>query len=263
MWRRSVGGTGRRGNMRPTRVTSRQLRVLACTFALGAGIQAQPAHARDVDAVASARAETRAARSTPVAISDEEAAALVARSRWEPRPGNREANQRRPSQRTLRRFRAWSELPRAYKRNVTGNYTGRTDEIIQWAAFKWGFSADVFRAVGVIESWWKMSAVGDDGRSFGIMQIKRGPHCCFPTTRRSTAFNLDYYGAWLRAVYDGRLGWLNHVERGERYRRGDLWGSVGVWYSGRWHHGSGEYVQRVKETIRQRFWRRAGFRRGG
>jgi hypothetical protein len=95
------------------------------------------------------------------------------------------------------------------------------------------------------------------------MQIKRGHHCCFPATKRSTAFNVDYYGAWLRAVYDGRRRWLNSVERGERYRRGDLWGSIGTWYSGRWRLGSAEYIQRVKETIRQRVWRRAGFRSGG
>ena len=196
-------------------------------------------------------------------MSDVAAARAVQRSRWEPRPQNREANQRRASKRTLRRFRRRSDLPRAYKRRVTGAYRGTTDEIIQWAAYKWGFSPDVFRAVAVVESWWKMSTVGDGGLSFGIMQIKRGHHCCYPATRRSTAFNLDYYGAWLRAVYDGRRRWLNHVERGQRYRRGDLWGSVGTWYSGRWHLGSGEYIGLVKDAIRQRVWRRAGFRRSG
>jgi hypothetical protein len=146
---------------------------------------------------------------------------------------------------------------------VTGDFTGTTDEILQWAARKWGFAPDVFRAVATIESWWRMTAVGDDGRSFGIMQVKRGPHCCFPATRRSTAFNVDYYGAWLRAVYDGRFRWLNTVQRGERYRRGDLWGSIGVWYSGRWRYGTGDYITRVKRIIRQQVWRRDGFRRDG
>jgi hypothetical protein len=155
-----------------------------------------------------------------------------------------------------------SRLPRAYKRRVTGNYTGTTDEVIQWAAYKWGFSPELLRAVAAIESRWKMGAVGDDGQSFGLMQLKRRHHCCFPTSRRSTAFNVDYYGAYLRSVYDGRQGWLNTVERGERYRRGDLWDSVGVWYTGRWHYGSGVYIRHVKETIRQRVWRRSSFRRG-
>jgi len=247
----------------PTRVSSRQLRALGCTFALAAAAAAAGvAAASGEDRAAVARADTRAARATPVAITDTAASELVAESSWEPRPGNREANRRTPSRRTLRRFRHWSELPRAYKRRVTGGYTGKTDEVIQWAARKWGFSPDVFRAVAVIESRWKMSAVGDGGRSFGIMQVKRGSHCCFPTTRRSTAFNLDYYGAWLRAAFDGRLRWLNTVPRGERYRPGDLWGSVGVWYSGRWRLGAGEYIGRVKNVIRQRVWRRSGFRRG-
>ena len=231
------------------------------TVAIATG--AQSGAASGPDRVATASAQTRAAGSTPVALTDESAASLVARSDWEPRPANREANNRRPSERTLRRFRRTSDLPSAYKRRVTGAYRGTTDELIQWAAHKWGFSPDVFRAVAVVESWWKMSTVGDGGQSFGLMQIKRGHHCCFPATKRSTAFNLDYYGAWLRAVYDGRRRWLNHVERGERYRRGDLWGSVGTWYSGRWHLGSDEYVRRVKETLEQRVWRRAGFRSGG
>ena len=216
----------------------------------------------DADAAAAARAETRAARSQPVAISDLAAAERVVHSGWEPRPQNSAENRRTPSERTLRRFRRASSLARAYKRRVTGGYRGTTDEIIQWAAYKWGFSPNLLRAVAAIESRWKMGAVGDDGRSFGIMQVKSGPHCCFPTTRRSTAFNLDYYGAYLRSLYDGRVRWLNTVERGERYRAGDLWGSVGVWYAGRWRYGSGDYIRTVKDTIRQRVWRRSGFRRG-
>jgi hypothetical protein len=96
------------------------------------------------------------------------------------------------------------------------------------------------------------------------MQIKRGDHCCLPATRTSTAFNVDYFGAWLRHVYDGRARWLNHQPRGRRYKRGDLWGSVGVWYSGHWHkHGSAEYVRRLQRMIRQRVWLQRGFRAGG
>jgi hypothetical protein len=235
--------------------------VVAATGAAGGA--AQRAEASGTDPAAVAKAYTRAARSKPVAIEDVNAASLVDRSRWEPRPQNREANRRLASKRALRHFRRWSKLPRAYRRRVTGGYRGTTDEIIQWAAHKWGFSPDVLRAVAAIESRWKMGAVGDGGQSFGIMQIKRGHHCCYPTTRRSTAFNVDYYGAWLRSVYDGHARWLNTVPRGRRYARGDLWGSVGVWYSGRWHYGSGEYIARVKDTIRQRVWRRSGFRRGG
>ena len=235
--------------MPPTRVSSRQIRTLLCAAVLAGAAAASAAPAANAkDAVAAAR-------------SDEAAAALVHRSSWEPRPENRDENHRRPSADTLRRFRHSSALPRAYKRRVSGDYTGTTDEIIQWAARKWGFAPDVLRAVAVVESWWRMSAIGDGGDSYGLMQVKRGPHCCFPATRRSTAFNVDYYGAWLRAAYDGRFRWLNNLTRGERYTRGDLWGSVGAWNSGRWRYRTGDYISRVKETIRQRKWRRAGFRR--
>ena len=83
--------------------------------------------------------------------------------------------------------------------------------------------------------------------------------------RGDAALNADYYGGILRSYYDGKQGWLNTVssENGKRYRRGDLWGSVGAWNSGRWRYRTGDYISRVKETIRQRKWRRAGFRRSG
>ena len=253
------------------RVPSRQLRALGCTailagtvvagFSAGGPAAAQKATASD--RASAARAATRPARTRPVALRDVTAARLVHNSRWEPRPRNRRANHRRASKKTIRQFRRYSRLPRRYKRRVTGAYRGTTDEILQWGAYKWGFSPDVFRAVATIESWWKMRAVGDHGRSFGIMQVKRGPHCCYPATRLSTAFNVDYYGAWLRSVYDGRSRWLNTVPRGRRYERGDLWGSIGVWYSGRWHRGSHEYIGRVQNIIRKHVWRRSGFRHGG
>lgn len=51
------------------------------------------------------------------------------------------------------------------------------------------------RAVAVIESWWRMSTVGDDGDSFGLYQLRRPYHCCPAYAKRSTAFNADYYGA--------------------------------------------------------------------
>jgi hypothetical protein len=254
------------------RASSRQLRALACTAVLAAAavagvsaggrVAAQDA-ATSADRAARAKAATRPARSKPVAIRDRAAARRVRQSRWEPRPRNRKANTHRASKRAIRHFRRWSTLPWRYRKRVTGNYRGTTDEIIQWASYKWGFSPNVLRAVATIESWWRQRAIGDHGRSYGLFQIKRGHHCCYPTTRRSTAFNADYYAAWLRWVYDGRARWLNRARRGERYRRGDLWGAVGAWYSGRWHHNTGHYIWRVKNIIRKHVWRRSGFRYGG
>ena len=147
-----------------------------------------------------------------------------------------------------------------YKARVTGRFRGTTDEIIQWAAAKHGIDVDVMRAVAVIESWWRMSTVGDNGDSFGLYQIRRPFHCCPAYAQRSTAFNADYYGAIIRAYYDGKMPWLNDVERGEHYKAGDLDGSLGAWFAGRWHTPpANEYIQRVKDTLQRRTWRSRDF----
>ena len=139
---------------------------------------------------------------------------------------------------------------------MTGHFTGTTDEIIQWAAAKWGFAPNLLRAVATVESWWNMSTIGNDGSAFGLFQIRIPYHCCFPLIADSTAFNADYYGAYLRGLYNGRDGWLNTVPRAQPYQAGDLWGSVGEWASGRWHLGtSASYVAMVRKRLAQRTWR--------
>jgi hypothetical protein len=78
--------------------------------------------------------------------------------------------------------------------------------------------------------------------------------------RDSTAFNADYYGGILRAYYDGKMGWLNTVERGREYRAGDLWGSVGAWYAGRWWTDPAkQYIDTMKARMHTRPWRNPGF----
>ncbi len=193
------------------------------------------------------------------ALSDAAAARLVRRSRWEPRPDNAAANRHMPSAADLDYFRAHSEMP--YKGEVTGAFSGTTDEIIQWAAYKHRLDPNLLRAVAAIESWWHMSTIGDSGDSFGLFQIRRPYHCCDFLAANDTAFNADYYGAIIRSYYDGREGWLNTVSgNGAPYRAGDLWGSVGAWFSGRWHDAGAErYVARVKQYLRERVWRQPGF----
>ena len=149
-------------------------------------------------------------------LSDKRAAKLVKRSRFEPRPANRDALRRTPTAAQLRAFRAQSEMP--YARYVTGRFTGTTDEVIQWAARKWGFKPDLLRAVATVESWWRMSTVGDNGDSFGLFQVRRPFHCTEPVCeqfRGDAALNADYYGGILRSYYDGKQRWLNTVSTGE------------------------------------------------
>ncbi len=101
--------------------------------------------------------------------SDGRCAARVHRSTWEPRPGNARANARMPSRTAV--HAAFAARPVAVERayhprwdtwllqRVTGHFTGTTDEILQWAACKWGLPDNVLRAVAARESTWFQSEV--------------------------------------------------------------------------------------------------------
>jgi autotransporter family porin len=164
-----------------------------------------------------------------------EAAKLVTRNGFEPRPENRASNRRVPGRKLIRQWRKRSEMP--YARYVNGQFRGTTDEIIQWAAHKWGINTNIMRAVATVETWWVHSFRGDNGDSFGLYQVRRPYHCWGDCRimRYYTAFNADYYGGIIRSYFDGLQTWLNReTDNGKPYRAGDLWGSMGAWYSGRW-----------------------------
>lgn len=166
---------------------------------------------------------------------------------------------------------------------VDGNFTGTTDEILQWAACKWGIDEDMVRAQAAIESWWHQDALGDwtsdsnrcapghglgvDGQpglcpeSFGILQ-NRFPYeqSAWPGIATSTAFNADLTYAIWRACFEGYEWWLNDVEHGEPYVAGDAWGCFGRWFSGRWHTPVAEgYINRVQDYLGQRIWEMSNF----
>ena len=164
---------------------------------------------------------------------------------------------------------------------VDGNFTGTTDEIIQWAACKWGIDEDVARAQVAKESWWDMTVAGDRNsdqstchpelrtngpdcpESVGLMQVRYIYHLeAFQDANaiRSSAYNIDYaYAVW-RDCYDGNLGWLNDVDRGATYAGGDLEGCLGVWFSGRWYTPDAKtYIAAVKDLQRQRIWEHPDF----
>jgi hypothetical protein len=197
---------------------------------------------------------TRPPGSTP--LSDALAAAHV-RPAKEIRPANTTANHTVPTPRELQDFRSASKEP--YTTLVSGDFIATTDEIIQWAAWKWGIDEDIMRAVAVQESWWSQSEVGDGGVSFGIFQVKTqlvgsgGWPGTYPLAKEATAFNADYFGRALRSCYDGRETWL-----GGSYHSGDLWGCVGWWYSGNWNDAQ-DYVSRVKKWLAERAWEQPGF----
>jgi hypothetical protein len=140
---------------------------------------------------------------------------------------------------------------------VTGNFTGTTDEILQWAACKWGIDEDIVRAQIAKESWWTMDAVGDNGESFGLGQVRVPYHgAAFEddNAKRSSAYNVDYtYFRWW-SCYNGHETWLNQFERGRDYAAGDAWGCVGLWFSGRWYFGNADYLTAVHEYHDDRIW---------
>jgi hypothetical protein len=71
----------------------------------------------------------------------------------------------------------------------------------------------------------------------------------------STAYNLDVALAARRNCFEGNETWLNTVERGREYAKGDLWGCVGLWFSGRWYtEPSVSYIAAVQDYLNQRIW---------
>jgi hypothetical protein len=194
-------------------------------------------------------------------LSDSAAAGAVSGTAADADGAGAAANRRVPTRAELARLRA-SGNRNPYLAHVTGAYTGGTDRILRWAAAKWSLDVRVLRAVAVTESGGRQSAVGDDGRSFGLMQVKRrlpgdrvvGWAGTFPLSRDSTAFNVDYYAAELRACLDDPAGyedWIDAVPGGVPFRRGDLWGCVGLWYAGRWHTAAADaYAALVRSRVR-------------
>jgi hypothetical protein len=221
---------------------------------------------------------------------DAAAASQVHRSSWEPRPGNAAYNHRKPTHLSLRRInpadRAYSPRWNPYiLGRVTGDFTGTTDEIFQWAAVKWGLPDNLIRAIAYMESTWHQSNYGDfvNDRAhcpsgyrtlpcpvtFGIVGTKSTSWPgIFPWNRDSTAAAVDVLGGWLRGCYEGWVWWLrDHGNRSHGvYHGGDLWGCVGAWFSGNWLDGSagqpgtGEnYIHRAQYWYKARPWLRPGF----
>jgi hypothetical protein len=148
-----------------------------------------------------------------------------------------------------------SNPPSALYSRVTGNFTGTTDEVIQWAACKWGIDEDIVRAQTAKESYWDQRSVGDNGESFGLMQVRQ-PYWGWAfnngvgDAQSSSAYNMDAGLAARRNCFEGNETWL-----GGTYGAGDLWGCVGLWFSGRWYDsGANTYIQAVKDLLSQRVW---------
>jgi hypothetical protein len=96
---------------------------------------------------------------------DRQAAAAVHRSTWEPRPQNRAADHMVPptTVRTAGPVGPYGVHREELFGRVTGDFTGTTDEIIQWVAAKWGLPDDLLRAQALQESNWYQDLKGPGG----------------------------------------------------------------------------------------------------
>jgi autotransporter family porin len=203
----------------------------------------------------------------------------VTTSTWEPRTDNTVANNTVPTSTSLgwatdSNTMYWSKF--VAKRNlVTGRFTGTTNQIIQWAACKWGLDEDLLRAVAVQESDWHMSATGDvcgpvGEASYGLFQVKN-QYCDgsiawggYPYTATDTALNADFYAMYIRSCLDGDFydggSWLYGGKSisqiistsGFDYA---VWGCVGSWFSGGWYDsGAQTYINGVKGYLANKTW---------
>jgi hypothetical protein len=159
---------------------------------------------------------------------------------------------------------------------IDGNFTGTTKEILRWAACKWGIDQNIVFAQAAVESWWRQTTKGDFGtdrslcppgrrklnaqgqcaQSYGILQ-NRYPFekSSWPGIGRSTAMNADTAYAIWRTCFDGYETWLNTVPEPRAYHKGDAWGCVGRWFSGRWHTPPAQqYIAKVRQYLREKIW---------
>jgi hypothetical protein len=214
-------------------------------------------------------------------------AARVKRSAWEPRPDNATANKSVPSATQIAALGPWGSNmgldPKAdtLRKQMTGNFTGTTDEILQWVACKWGIDPNIVRAEAVVESYWHQSQRGDytnnqqycppntwDGsgcyQSYGILQIKwYFFKDAWPMARTDTAFSAEYVYGQLRACYEG---WTTYLKDGmpmpgyPSYHAGDIWGCLGRWFSGWWYtQDAVNYIAEVKKAMAQKTWLSSNF----
>jgi hypothetical protein len=98
--------------------------------------------------------------------------------------------------------------------------------------------------------------VGSNGTK-GLMQIGAGANTgTDPLRWKSTAWNLDYYGAVMRFYFDGKCYWCS-----PNYGAGQEWGSIGAWYEPTpWgNQGAKDYIGRVQAELSNRMWAQPGF----
>ncbi len=219
--------------------------------------------------------------------SEQECSTRINHSAAEPRTDNETANHAIPTQQQIAQLAPWGDSIGAttkadqFRKQITGNFTGTTGEILQWVACKWGVDENIVLAEAVIESDWHQNFLGDytndkkrcppgqwDGsgcyQSYGVLQLT---YTFFPTawpmSRNNTAFSAEYVYGVIRTCYEGWTSYL--AERKplpgySTYRAGDLWGCLGMWFSGGWYDsGAINYIDKVKKELVNKNWQESHF----
>lgn len=144
-----------------------------------------------------------------------------------------------------------------FRQRVTGDFTGTTDELLQWAACKWGFAPDVVRAEAAVATRWHQTPNG-----LLRLELPRW-QSAWPAARDSTAFGLDVALSWQRSCYEGyldALGVTTTLLTPTSYVPGDLMGCVGNLVSGGWYDPAAiDFESRVDQDAQLKSWDAPGF----
>jgi hypothetical protein len=161
-----------------------------------------------------------------------------------------------------------------------GCVNGTTEQILEWAALKWGLdklptgSKDLVKAAAVQESDWYQRVRGDSEactqnwcfpspgfygntyQTYGLTGIKRTAWAgTWDKSHTSTAFAADFYGAGIRAYYDGAITWAPGT-------KGNLDRAIGAWFCG-CDTGSGAYTADVRRYLAEKEWTKPYFKTVG
>jgi hypothetical protein len=176
----------------------------------------------------------------------------------------------------------------AYVDGRDGMRSPSTDDLIQWAAHKWGIPEDWLRAEYVKESYWSQFQLGDETHvsarwyrmypfqariphtldvygSLGITQVQWAPDGAVgvgaePLRWKSTAFNIDYQAATVRFYYDDPQG-TRSAWGDASYVPCQRWNSIGGWFRPYpWGNGDQQtYINAVRDILVHRVWVTADF----
>jgi hypothetical protein len=106
------------------------------------------------------------------------------------------------------------------------------NNLLESTAQKYGIPPDILKSIAWQESRWNPGAVGDGGKSHGMMQIYTNAHPDYNVAegQSNIAYNIDYGAKLLRSLYDRYGSWDKAVEH---------------------YNGSGPMAQRYSANVMQ------------